>query len=102
MATRDLKVETKVSIDWHLLEAIEAEAGSLDRPVNRIINEALASWVGENVPDYYDMANHALREAETAAFLENRDPEYPEWFQGAAAEERLGELRALGKRWKSD
>ena len=32
--------------------------------------------------------------------IEDRAPEYPKWFQGAAAEKRLGELRALGGRWK--
>ena len=102
MTTRALNVETKVAIDWHLLEAIEDEAESLGTDVGRIVNEAVARWVGENVPDYFDVASQELREAETVAALEDRVPEYPEWFQGAAAAERLGQLRALGNRWKSD
>ena len=100
MTTRTLNVETHVAIGWHLLEAIEAEAESLGRPVNRIVNEALARWVGENVPDYFDPASDEIRKAETTALLEDRTPEYPAWFQGAAAEERLEQLRALGDRWK--
>ena len=102
MTTRTLNVNTTVAIDWQLLEAIEAEAESLGAGVDRIVNESVASWVGENVPDYFDVANHELREAETAAVIEDRAPEYPEWFQGAVAEERLEQLRALGERWKGD
>ena len=38
MTTRTLNVETKVAIDWHLLEVVEAEAESLGRDVDRIVN----------------------------------------------------------------
>ena len=40
MTIQTLNVETKVAIDWHLLEAIEAEAESLGTNVDRIVNEA--------------------------------------------------------------
>ena len=100
MTTRTLNVETKVAIDWHLLEVVEAEAESLGRDVDRIVNEAVARWVGENVPDYFDAAAHEIRKAENAAFLEDGVPEYPAWFRGAAAGELLEELRELWGRWK--
>ena len=102
MTTRTLNVERHVAIDWHLLESIEAEAESLGRPLNRIVNEALARWVGENVPDYFDPASDEIRKAENAAFIEDRTPEYPAWFRGAAAEEWLEQLRELDGRWKVD
>ena len=100
MKIQTLNVETKVAIDWHLLEAIENEAESLDTNVDRIVNDAVESWVLENIPDYFDMANCAIRQAEKVAVIEDRAPEYPKWFQGAAAEKRLEQLRALGGRWK--
>ena len=100
MTTQTLNVETKVAIDWRLLEAIENEAESLGTNVDHIVNEAVAGWVGENVPDYFDAAPCELRRAETAAVVEDRAPEYPEWFQGAAAAEKLEQLRALGDRWE--
>ena len=99
MTIQSLKVETRLAIDWHLLEAIETEATALGTDSGHIVNEAVARWVGENIPDYYDAPNHEIRDAETSAVLENRVPEYPDWFQGAALEERLGQLVALGKRW---
>ena len=102
MTIQTLNVETKVAIDWHLLEAIEAEAESLGTNVDRIVNEAVAGWVGENIPDYFDGAPIEIRKAETVAVLEDREPEYPEWFRGAAAEERLEQLWALRDRWKGD
>ena len=102
MTTRTLNVETHVAIDWHLLEVIENEAESLDTNADRIVNDAVESWVLENIPDYFDMANCEVRQAEKVAVIEDRAPEYPKWFQGAAAEKRLRELRALGNRWKSE
>ena len=99
MATQSLNVETKVTIDWHLLEAIETEATALGTNVGRIVNEAVAGWVQENIPGYYDAANHELRAAETSAVLEDRVPEYPDWFQCAALEERIEQLRPLVSRW---
>ena len=110
-----MKIELKVKLDWHIVEAIENEArtnaiyavGDPDIFVEELVNHAVTSWVGRNVPDYFDESALEIRAIETEVLEEiyfgegKRLANYPEWYGRENGQERVRALREIAKRLAS-
>ena len=107
-----MKIELKVKLDWHIVEAIENEArtnalhavGDPDIFVEELVNYAVNSWVARNIPDYYDETNMELRRIETEVLEDlqtGKQPtaaDYPDWYGRNNSYQRVDQLRQLVKR----